>query len=208
MLAVIVCCLGPILLIPIIMSAVLFFRRADNPLSMYTILLMLKPLAGALITLWGLSIIIARPISDSLTRGSIVILFAVPGALLTLLILLPYHKLVMGETAIPIARRLLGMDLTRWLITTATLSFIIAALGSSSQLASLPLNFLIPIAVAMPSLFAAIAFASVNNYVKAKNDEKSKRKPKDEADVFFEAFAEMEEKAPFKAKKGLKTSDD
>lgn len=196
-------CLIPFILVPVYLSFRILNRGWDSPLHRFATLLTLKPLIASVISIIGGTLISFEGTMDTPYVASlIVLLFALPGALVTLLILLPYNTLVMGLTAMPAAQRLLALDTLRWIVGIVVIALILGPIRGNPQLAVFIL-LLLPLGMALPSIFAALVYLSLGKAEpKLKNVDKAKRKQKDEEPDFF---PQPETDIELKAKNALKT---
>jgi len=156
----------PTAIIPLIVGIHLIRRGADNPFAQFAGLLTLKPLLAT--PLWVMS---ASTLRYGETNG--LPLTLLPGAGLTLFLMLLYHTLLFGEDAVRAAWWLIVLDCVRWLNSFAMLIMGGAYIRIPSEF--LGTNcILVVAALLLPTIFAWVANTLADNQsikMKRKNDD-------------------------------------
>ncbi|MBZ0279465.1 MAG: hypothetical protein K8L97_01910 [Anaerolineae bacterium] len=156
-------CVVSTFVVPLIIGVMILGRAAGDPVFRFAGWMTLKPILAT--PLW---FFMTSWLATNASLRLAVYVNWLPGAAITLLLVLAYRQTMFGDSAHPAALRLLGLDFARWISTAvmyATLN--IANVTISSDFSALG-ACLIPLAVFMPTIFAVVAFYMVNNLINNK----------------------------------------
>lgn len=164
-------CIVTVFIVPLMLGIIILLHAQDR-FAQFAGWMTLKPLLAT--PLW---FFVTSWLATNASPRLAVYVNWLPGAALTVLLVVAYRQVVLGDSAHPAALRLLGLDFARW-ISTAVMyaTFNMATVTSSNDFSSLG-ACLMPLAIFMPAIFAVVAFYSINTA--------SKRKPKHEDESAF-----------------------
>lgn len=150
------------LVVPLIIGMMILRRAAGDPLIRFTGWMTLKPIFAT--PLWFCFIIfMASNIPTSTVRW----LGWIPGVLLTMILVFIFRDVVLDEVDHPLVLRLLGLDIVRWGSTALMYGLLSSAEMFNTGDSSLGACFM-PLAIFMPTIFAAVALYSINTASKHK----------------------------------------
>lgn len=161
-------CIVTVFIIPFMLGIIILFHAQDR-FAQFAGWMTLKPLLAT--PLW---FFVTSWLATNASPRLAIYVNWLPGTALTVLLVIAYRQVVLGDSTHPAALRLLGLDFARW-ISTAVMyaTFNIATVTSSNDFSSLG-ACLIPLAIFMPAIFAVVAYYSVYTASKHKNDDKLK----------------------------------